>query len=280
MTARTSRQLGVAGVGPQRTASTWLYTCLNSHPALCFPRGVKETFFFGANWDRGWDWYWSHFRGCRDGAVPAEIAPTYFDRARAPERLFEHNPECKILVGLRDSVDRCISLWMHHRKKGRVGDDFADAVQKMPRIVDSGRYAAHLPRWIDRFGREQVHLMFVQDLAEEPEEVLVRVYDFLGVKVPEDLPDAVNARVNSATMSRFPWLARWATRGARWLRERKLHPVVEFGKSLGLRAVYRGGVTDGTVSDGMKRELADEFEEDIRFVESVTGRSLAHWRRD
>lgn len=273
------RELGVVGVGPQKTATSWLYSCLKAHPQLCFPKRVKETFFLDERWERGWDWYWSHFSHCSSDSRRAEIAPTLFNSRSAVERLRAHNPDCRIIVSLRDPSDRAVSLWIHHRKKGRVGTDFWQAVDRIPGIIDASHYATHLPRWIEAFGRERVRIVLQDDVTDRPRQVLEEMFQFLGLEPPEPMPDEVRDRINTASLPRFPGLARYLTRVARWLRERRLHRMVEFGKRLGLRAVYGGGEFDyESVGNELRSRLVPRFEEDVRYVEEVTGRTLTTWR--
>lgn len=272
------RRLALAAVGPQKTGTTWLYECLRSDRRLCFPDQVKETFFLDRRYDRGWDWYWSHFEGCDPGQMRAEVAPTWFDVPETAERLHAHSPGCRIVVTLRDPAERSRSLWLHHRRKGRVGADFRRAVEKIPRIVGASRYGEHLPTWIERFGREGVHVAFQDDMADRPSEALLALYRFLGLDAPTELPDAARERVYSASLPRFPILARWTTRTAEWLRDRGVHRLVDAVKVAGAGLLYRGGGEPPELDPELRAELVDEFEEDVRYVERLTGRDLEAWR--
>lgn len=272
------RRLGLAAVGPQKTGTTWLYECLRPDRRLCFPDRVKETFFLDRRYDRGWDWYWSHFEGCDPGQMRAEVAPTWFDVPEAADRLYAHNPECRIVVTLRDPAERSHSLWLHHRRKGRVGAEFRRAAEEIPRIVDASRYGEHLPQWIERFGREGVHMILQEDVAERPAQVLRSLYRFLEVEPPDELPDVARDRVYYASLPRFPVLARWTTRAAGWLRDRGLHRLVDAVRAAGAGLAYRGGGKPPDLDPELRAELVDEFEEDVRYVERLTGRDLEAWR--
>lgn len=273
-------RLGAVGVGPQRAATTWLHACLEPHPALCLPERVKETYFLDRRFDRGWDWYWGHFGGCPEGGVRAEIAPTLFDDPAATARLRDHNPACRILASLRDPAERAVSLWLDYRRKGEVGEGFWEAARRRPEILEGSRYAEHLPRWIDAFGRERVHVVLVDDVGERPEEVLEGVYRFLGVEPPAEPPPATGRRVYPGSVPRFPALARAAAAAARWLRGHGLHWPLEAARRSGLRAaVFRGGGEGRPrAAPELRRELAAEFEEDVAFVEELLGRELPGWR--
>lgn len=271
-------KLHLVGVGPQRAGTTWLYECLREHPELCFPRGVKETFFFDRRYGHGWEWYASHFAHARPGQRLAEIGPTYFEHPEAAERIRAHNPECRVIVNLRDPAARTFSLYLHHRKKGRVPGGFADAVRAMPSLLQGSRYAAHLPRWFRVLGRERVLVLLHDDIAAAPERVLDEVYAFAGVR-PLPLPPVAGERVNAASLPRFPLLARAATRGADWLRARRLYGAINLAKRLKLKRLYsgrRGGVP--VLDPATRAQLVREYAADITYVEELLGRELPAWR--
>ena len=272
-------RLDLVGIGPQRTATTWLYTCLLAHPQLSFPRGVKQTLFLDERFHKGWTWYWDHFQGRRQGQLCAEIAATYFDVPEAATRLYEHNPDCRILVTLRDPTARSFSEYLHHTKRGRLNCDFQTALQKMPRLREASRYCLHLERWIRLFGLEHMQIILQEDIVAAPQMVLERVYSLAGIpSIPP--PQALRERVNDASLPRFRSLAKFATRGAEWLREHGLYGPIEFTKRLGLKRIYsnsRGSLP--VLSPTMRQALITEFEPDIAYVEALLDRPLPGWRQ-
>ncbi|SRR6266852_6265608 len=74
-------------VGPPRTGTTWLHQVLGKRSIL--PNPVKETRFFDVHFDRGMEWYRSHYRQSAGRVVAGEVAPTYF--ASKAARAFSSN---------------------------------------------------------------------------------------------------------------------------------------------------------------------------------------------
>lgn len=272
--------LDFLGVGPQRTGTTWLYKTLRQHPSLYLPEVLKETKYFDRRFDRGQEWYARYFESSRDDQMCGEIAPTYFDVPEVPERVRRVAPSCDILISLRHPAERAFSLYLHHLRKGRVSRPFGEAVEQKPRILESGRYAAHIPRWRSAFGREQVHVLFLRDIKEHPQDVLDQICTWLEVDQMR-LPSQADRKVNAASMPRFPRLARIASLITVSLHSAGLHRIVEFGKKLGLRSVFFAGGEDEmpSLSAEDRAFLIDEYEEDVDYVEDVTGRTLSHWRQ-
>ena len=270
--------LSFVGIGPQRTGTTWLYAMLQDHPALCFPQDVKETMFFDLYFEKGLDWYFKHFKHKQHSQLCGEIVSTYFDVNAVPQRIRVLNPNCKIIINLRNPVDRAFSLYLHHRSKGRVSGTFSESIQQMPRIIHSGKYTQHVPRWFDTFGEDRVLFILFEDIRSSPEAVLNNICCFLGIDEIEKPPDA-EKKINAARLPRFPWLAKNTASLVTRLHAYRLHKIVELGKRLGLQKVYTGYQNDmPELTDDERLLLRQEFDEDIAFVEGIVGRDLSAWR--
>lgn len=225
-------------VGPQKTSTSWLDAMLRQHPGLALPDAVKETFFFDRYHDRGPGWYRSLWTTPLRGRQVGEIGPSYFDDAEARRRLRQHNPALKILICLRDPVERTYSLFCHHYARGAVKGSFAEAVRAMPRIVSSGDYAGHAAAWAAEFGPAQLLLIRQEDVRDRPAVVLDAVCSFLGV--PPVVWDQAGAAVYERPRPRSLLLSRAAAAVARTLRRFDLHRVVRLADRLGVRQLVFG----------------------------------------
>ena len=273
-----SFRLDFVGVGPQRTGTSWLHQLLQHHPALCFPKDVKETMFFDQYYEKGLDWYVSYFTHYKSGQLRGEIGPTYFDAPSVPALIHNLNPACKIIVNLRDPIERAFSLYLHHQSRGRLDVPFREAASKIPRIVEAGRYAVHIPRWLETFGEKQVSILFLEDIDAQPQGVLKETYDFLGVEAIE-MPEEGNEKIGALMTPRFGWLGKVGGKTLTWLRSNRFHGIVETAKRLGVKKVYtqdKSGKPELDTDD--RRWLLKQYEQDIVFVEKLTGRDLVAWR--
>lgn len=277
-----SFQLDFIGVGPQRTGTSWLDQVLRQHPGLCLPQHVKETHYFAQHDPQqepdSFARYQAHFVHCEGNAKRGEISATYFDDEAAPERIYNVSSDCNIIVNLRDPAERAFSLYCLHLSKGRVSGSFSEAAAQMPHIIDSSHYARYIPRWIDRFGKEKVLFLLLEDIESAPDVVFGKVCRFLSVNETA-LPDVAREKVGSATLPKFPAAAKIAARGARWLRAHNLHRVAQAGKMLGLRRVYTGAEDKmPTLSTTDRAMLVERYQDDIIFVEHLLERDLLSWR--
>jgi len=114
----------------------------------------------------------------------------------AMERIWNYNPQIKLIVLLRSPADRAFAHWNMQRFKGREPLDFPDALKEEPRriakpltiesrrfaYVDRGFYSEQLERVFKFFPREQVKIVKFEHFRDRKQKTLDEIFDFLGVK--------------------------------------------------------------------------------------------------
>lgn len=191
----------VAGV--QKGGTTALFDYLREHPALCLP-AVKEVHFFDD--ETGVDWsapdygaYHARFLAERPapGALWGEATPIYTYWPNAIERIRAYHPAMKLIVVLRDPVERAWSHWRMERARGAETLTFADSIRvgrarvadaadgsgahRVHSYVERGFYGAQIERLFANFPRQQVLLMRSDDLRGDPARILRNACDFLQI---------------------------------------------------------------------------------------------------
>jgi hypothetical protein len=200
-------------LGAQKAGTTTLYTQLSTHPAV-MPALRKEVHYFDAS-PRPIEWYRAFFPRRRaveaheravGAAVTGEATPFYLFHPGAPPRLRAAVPHARLVVVLRDPVERAVSGY-HHAV--RMGDETRpidvaldpENVEVLPDAVEwyddpacparlrghlaRGRYAEQLERWFATLPREQVLVLETRELARGV--ALGKTLDFLGLSpVPFD----------------------------------------------------------------------------------------------
>jgi hypothetical protein len=201
-------------LGAQKAGTTALYAYLRWHPEITGP-SFKEVSFFDRHYARGERWYRAHLPARprqlvarrRHGRWPSvgEASPSYLFHPLAPERVAALLPRARLIAVLRDPVDRAFSHYQHEVALGREPLTFEDAlaaeeermrgeVDRMTRdptyfseawwnhtYVGRGRYAEQLERWFSVFPRDQVLVLFSNELLQQPADTYARVLEFLGV---------------------------------------------------------------------------------------------------
>src|SRR5918993_382064 len=179
----TAQRPTYVGIGAQKCASTWLHRILESHPEVSVPE-VKEADFFSYHYDRGFQWYQRCFATAPESSqvrARGEISPSYFCEPAVPERVARYMPGAKIMVSLRDPVERALSNHRHDVKQRHLtGDDlsFERGLSNNPMYVEQGLYATHLKRWLQYFPRERILVVLMDEVAADPRAVCRSVYRF------------------------------------------------------------------------------------------------------
>lgn len=127
--------------GAQKCGTSTLNSQLSQHPNV-IPSFIKEVNYFNWNYGRGLNWYKAHFPITEPDANRATVASSHFITGEASpyymfypyalERIAKTLPEVRIMMMLRNPVDRAFSSYQHQRRKGREKHSFEEAIDLEP----------------------------------------------------------------------------------------------------------------------------------------------------
>jgi len=199
-------------IGAPRCGTTSLYNYLAQHPFVA-PAFRKEVHFFDLNYNKGLSWYRANFPTVLSARLfeqkhgrpllTGEASPYYLFHPHAPRRIRQHLPGAKLIVLLRNPIERAYSHYNLARKLGLEDLSFEEGlkkeserlegeVSKMLRdefylskshrhhsYLQKGIYADQLKTWFDLFPREQILILKSEDLFSDPSTTFRQVLDFL-----------------------------------------------------------------------------------------------------
>ena len=172
-------------IGAMRAGTTSLQEMLGALDGVCLAR-MKETDYFIAerNYKRGKAWYRNQFD--KPGAICGEISPNYTKRdvfKGVPERVYEANPDVKLIYIARDPVERAVSQYNFSYLYGKKMPAFDELMESHEgrHIINTSRYAWQLEPWVNVFGREAILIIDFKDLCNSPEKVLQEIGRFIGL---------------------------------------------------------------------------------------------------
>ncbi|MGH2427392.1 MAG: sulfotransferase family protein [Candidatus Limnocylindria bacterium] len=199
-------------IGAQKAGTTSLYRYLCSHPRIKSARR-KEIHYFDWNYGRGRAWYRGHFPWSWGSTVgrgrewlTGEASPYYLHHPLVPGRVAHDLPGAKLIVLLRNPVDRAFSHYQHERVRGHEPLSFEDAIaaeadrlatefgrlstdpsyrsrnDERHSYLARGVYADQLTRWWSEIHRDRFIILRTEDLAGDPRATLNRVLGFLGLE--------------------------------------------------------------------------------------------------
>ncbi len=185
MSKENHLQVDFIGIGVQKSATTWVYKVLEDHPEVTCSQ-PKELNFFSRNFEKGSDWYHTHFNPKKKNTRLGEISPSYFTCVESVVRAKTYNPNLKIIVVLRDPIERAYSNHLHMI---RVNDypykdlSFETGLKADARYLEQSRYGKHLHKWFQSFSRKNILVLIQENIKENPVQEAQKLYEFLGIDV-------------------------------------------------------------------------------------------------
>jgi sulfotransferase family protein len=297
--------------GAPKAGTTALHAALATHPAL-YLSPVKEPKYYltdgrppprsgqrgpgDAHSAREWIWrreeYRALFAGAPPGTLRGESTPFYLYDRTAHARLAADVPDLKVIVVVRDPVDRAYSNWAHLRADGLEPEpDFPVAVRLEEERVAAGwapfwhyrglgRYGEQLRDLYRQIPREQVFLLRYRQLVDTPQDTLDRVAGFLGVApgLAHTVP-AENVKPFVADTARYRMVSRLIRAGSAV--GATLPPGYWRAASRPLTAaLHAGRAPRPQLPVEQRREVLAPLLADIDLLEELTGESFADWRSD
>jgi len=190
-------------IGTERGGTTSLHTYLMENQKIA--RALrKEIHYFDQNYNKGWTWYLSHFPNRKNDIISGEASPHYYFFQEAAARIANDLPNVKIIVLLRNPIDRAYSHYQHEVANGYEKLSFKNAISREYNISDGtlqpfdlrsagifqyvhfsylskGLYVTHLKSWLAEIPRERFLFLKSEDFFRNPGAVLSQVLNFLGL---------------------------------------------------------------------------------------------------
>lgn len=204
-------------IGYHKCGTSSLYHYIVQHPNIRHT-SVKEVHYFDLSYWRDTGWYKSHFptklyknyfeKKHKLPFITGECSPLYAFHPKVPERIKKLVPNVKLIVILRNPVDRCYSLYHQYIRLGYDMGSFEEVVKKDKEqldftirkflndevraynvrqdlfpLVSMGVYEEHLKNWLKIFSKEQFLFVKSEDLETNTQKTLDKIFEFL--QVPE-----------------------------------------------------------------------------------------------
>lgn len=294
-------------LGVPKAGTTAVHAALQQHPGL-YLSPVKEPKYYlcgdapppayngpgDAHSQQEWIWrreeYLRLFDDAPAGTLRGESTPFYLYLPDARRRIAEDAPDARLIVVLRDPVDRAYSNWMHLWMDGLepIASVTEAARAEEQRIAAGwapfwhyaglGRYGEQLADLFARFDREQILVLKYREIVEEPGKTMARVFDHLGVprveiaSIPSDNSRGfVGPGLRSQVLGRVIRAGAYAGQFAAPERWRQISaPIIE--------QLHKGGdASRPKLTPDEREELLERHRDDIGLLEEITKESFAHW---
>lgn len=201
--------------GTTKAATTSLFTYLSDHPTICSATYKETRFFLDSNYPlpskyryRGdVEEYNQLFPSCEENQVRLESTPDYLYCPYALEHIAKYLPHAKLVFSLREPISRLVSWFRFAKQIGKISQDFSfDAYVEMlftitedkPQVdnlpknkkpihkqhiqaLSQGCYSIYLKEYFKQFTSDRLHILFYEDLAKHPSNVIIDLCNFAGI---------------------------------------------------------------------------------------------------
>lgn len=187
-------------IGAAKAGTTSLDRYLRAHPQVYRRKG--EIHYFDEHSERSTLWYRSNFGFAFSSKLSCDKIPNYLLLPGAAQRLAQLSPNAKLIILVRNPIDRAYSHYQHHqRSKTPNYVSFEEVIKpelQKPTIVPKslpvsyeiiryrsylarGYYAVQIQMWLDYFQKEQMFIIKSEIFFKNPAEVTAEVCHFLGI---------------------------------------------------------------------------------------------------
>ncbi|GGF62819.1 sulfotransferase family protein [Alteromonas lipolytica] len=205
-------------IGAQKSGTTSLFKYLNQHPDIAMPADKEAPYFTNDSlYNAGWQAYLDNYFG---GASPNQLwgtaSPQYMSDLTAASRITRDLPDTRLVAILRNPIDRAYSHYLMQKRRGldqRSFDAAVDTLLQQDRVSHArehqpvfntemnyedesghylvlGEYGRILHTYRHFFARNQILVLFMDELTERPHETVTRVLEFIGAD-SHNVPDNV-----------------------------------------------------------------------------------------
>lgn len=288
-------------IGAAKSGTYTLSAHLAAHPDI-FMCPLKEPHFFafGGNsmdgmngrpvhsWIQSPQEYQRLFDNCQGATVAGECSVSYLYWPGTADRIHRFNPDMKLIVSLRDPVERAYSSFHFAKSYGleplrtlseglSAEDDRIEGNQSiLLRYRDLGLYSEQLARFWQVFPRDQIKVILYDDLVKSPSSTVRDLYRFVSVESEIRLNPSLHVNATRSPDDDNP-LHRFVN-GDHVARAtvRKLLPVKPRKR---LREVVRRVLfkPPPKLSLAERRQIQPLFASEIRQLEELLGRDLSAW---
>lgn len=294
-------------VGAPKCGTTALCKYLSFHPNIFIP-GRKELHFFGSDLNYHWrvktaNEYLKFFESADKSQIRGDGSVWHLFSKFAADEIYSARPDAKIIIMLRNPVDLLYSLHSTYLLNGYESvKNFYKLIKILEKREEVGHpprkntsayglvykgaahYSQQIPKFLSKFGESNVKVILYEDFKSRTEEVLYETHRFLGVESCNSGPLTPANQSRRWRSLRYHWFAEdppdWAAKAVGCL---TLEGRPTFAGRYLIRKLDSKFNLDVNPRKPLDEEfrayLARYFEQDIKYVETLTNRDLGAWRR-
>ncbi len=304
-------------VGANKGGTTSIYHYLRQHPEV-YLSPVKEPHFFSKDIDinlfkrefaqnklqdiekyvngdmheeyhaafiRDETQYRKLFKNVKNEKAIGELSTSYLYSSVAANEIHKLIPDCKIIICLRNPIDRAYShyrmnLWTGNSNEFDFHKALLDDFNHDPKVwgnahlyTEIGMYYEQVKRYIDVFGKNNVKIIFTEDMKKNASAVIREVYEFIGVD-PTFVADT-SKQYNEVYTPKYKNLTWFLNKTGIRPIMKKFSPRVV--KNMIVKMLYKGKSDKGEIPVEAKTFLKEKLSGDIQQLSILLNKDLSNW---
>lgn len=268
-------------IGGSKSGSSWIYQVLREHPEIFLPK-AKDIQYFDRFFDKGENWYLKVFQNSAGAKAVGEVAHDYFLSEQTATRIHNLLPNVRLLCCLREPLERTISGYLYNKLTTVNEHTSFSKYAWQPEILKQNEYYGNLLPFYRLFPKNNILVLFFDDLKQNPAGFIKNIYAFLNVDT-NFIPPSLERIVLPARAPRMFYVAHFAYRVGGLLRKIGFSNLVGTIKQNSMfdRILYRPIQRKPEISQKIKREFLNHFRKNYANLAQLIGRELpSSWFRE
>ena len=267
--------------GSGRSGSSFLHSCLMQHPQIFFST-IKEPSYFSKYYDLGHEWYLKkHFMSKKKFPIVGEASTQYFYRVKATKRIYEFNPDFKLVFIIRNPVFRAFSNYNREVQMWGEYRSFEEIIKNDDRYTWPAMYYSHLSRYLKYFSKSQLKVIVFERFIKNVEKHLKEICIFLNIN-PNFKFNPGSFRQNPSKMPISPKLQKY---NKKYFELNRREPLLAQAFRVGCRSLinfsnhllYKSREFP-KMKEATQKFLKDFFNEEILKLEELLDEDLTIWK--
>jgi hypothetical protein len=293
----------IIGVAKSATTALWFY--LKQHPEIfmSFPKEPRFFAYMGQNIDfkgpgdklykkaivRNLDDYKNLFKDVNSEKAIGEASVAYFSEKHSADRIKSYIPDVKLILSLRNPVDRAFSHYLNKRRNGHECiKDFEEALKEENnriqknyshtwRYIGRGFYYENIKYYLDKFGSEQMKIYIYDDFKKHTLLILKDIFKF--IEVDDSFVPDLNTRPNESFIPKNRIIHNILNNRWKFYKSTKKFMPKKYRIRLikFLNKKWEENKHKPQISREVKQKLIDIFREDIIKTQNLIGKDLSMW---
>ena len=272
-------------VGAPKAGTTSLHHYLNQHTDVSMS-SVKEPNFFSSKEveslfynskciDDSNDYH--KLFSIEKRQVRGEASVSYLYYEHVPKRIYDYNSEAKIIIMLREPIERAFSHYLMDCRLGFCSEKLEDIIdnpqsypQYFQQYLELGNYYSQIKRYQDIFGKEQLLVIFYDDFKDNTEKVMNCVFSFLEIE-KQDIDFSIKNPFLSTSNTLISKLYKFK------IIRKAVKAIMPERLLLLIRSKYFSAKSKPMLSKATEQQLKVFYKSDVFQLEKLLNTDLARW---